>query len=89
MANVCQVNSRLLAEPNVAVASILPVRYEHPTRFTIRGLIPTDTGVSDTKLGHEYCVINNYFGIGLDAKISLDFNTLRDENPDKFRYISY
>nr|XP_012326994.1 diacylglycerol kinase kappa [Aotus nancymaae] len=29
----------------------------------------------------EKCVMNNYFGIGLDAKISLDFNTRRDEHP--------
>ncbi|XP_062040281.1 diacylglycerol kinase kappa [Lepus europaeus] len=29
----------------------------------------------------EKCVMNNYFGIGLDAKISLEFNTRRDEHP--------
>uniref|UniRef100_A0A8C6TP32 Diacylglycerol kinase n=1 Tax=Neogobius melanostomus TaxID=47308 RepID=A0A8C6TP32_9GOBI len=28
-------------------------------------------------------VMNNYFGIGLDAKISLEFNNKRDENPKK------
>jgi len=35
--------------------------------------------------GHfeEKCVMNNYLGIGLDAKISLDFNQLRDEHPEK------
>uniref|UniRef100_A0A672Y760 diacylglycerol kinase (ATP) n=1 Tax=Sphaeramia orbicularis TaxID=375764 RepID=A0A672Y760_9TELE len=32
------------------------------------------------------CVMNNYFGIGLDAKISLDFNNKRDEHPEKCRY---
>uniref|UniRef100_A0AAR2KK46 diacylglycerol kinase (ATP) n=1 Tax=Pygocentrus nattereri TaxID=42514 RepID=A0AAR2KK46_PYGNA len=31
----------------------------------------------------EKCVMNNYFGIGLDAKISLDFNNKRDEHPEK------
>ncbi|KAJ8407158.1 hypothetical protein AAFF_G00288340 [Aldrovandia affinis] len=31
----------------------------------------------------EKCVMNNYFGIGLDAKISLEFNNKRDENPKK------
>ncbi|KAF7254384.1 Diacylglycerol kinase delta [Varanus komodoensis] len=33
----------------------------------------------------EKCVMNNYFGIGLDAKISLDFNNKRDEHPEKSR----
>ncbi|KAM7339666.1 hypothetical protein ACRRTK_000281 [Alexandromys fortis] len=34
----------------------------------------------------EKCVMNNYFGIGLDAKISLDFNNKRDEHPEKCSY---
>ncbi|XP_015258692.1 PREDICTED: diacylglycerol kinase delta isoform X1 [Cyprinodon variegatus] len=33
----------------------------------------------------EKCVMNNYFGIGLDAKITLDFNNKRDEHPEKCR----
>lgn len=36
----------------------------------------------------EKCVMNNYFGIGLDAKISLDFNNKRDEHPEKCRCAS-
>ncbi|XP_016008754.2 diacylglycerol kinase kappa [Rousettus aegyptiacus] len=32
----------------------------------------------------ERCVMNNYFGIGLDAKISLEFNTRRDEHPRQY-----
>ncbi|XP_060007795.1 diacylglycerol kinase delta isoform X2 [Lagenorhynchus albirostris] len=43
----------------------------------------------ETLLCREYytekCVMNNYFGIGLDAKISLDFNNKRDEHPEKCR----
>lgn len=35
----------------------------------------------------EKCVMNNYFGIGLDAKISLEFNNKRDEHPKKCRYV--
>lgn len=31
--------------------------------------------------------MNNYFGIGLDAKISLDFNNKRDEHPEKCRWV--
>ena len=29
-------------------------------------------------------VMNNYFGIGIDADISLDFHQARVEKPDKF-----
>jgi hypothetical protein len=45
--------------------------------------------ISRTHFCREYytekCVMNNYFGIGLDAKISLDFNNKRDEHPEKCR----
>lgn len=45
----------------------------------------------ETPLCREYytekCVMNNYFGIGLDAKISLDFNNKRDEHPEKCRWV--
>ncbi|XP_040197242.1 diacylglycerol kinase eta isoform X3 [Rana temporaria] len=41
---------------------------------------------SDTLEGYsEKCVMNNYFGIGLDAKISLEFNNKREEHPEKCR----
>ena len=33
----------------------------------------------------EKCVMNNYFGIWLDAKISLEFNNKREEHPEKCR----
>lgn len=29
-------------------------------------------------------VMNNYFGIGIDADLCLDFHTAREEKPDKF-----
>ncbi|XP_048191355.1 diacylglycerol kinase kappa [Perognathus longimembris pacificus] len=32
----------------------------------------------------EKCVMNNYFGIGLDAKISLEFNTRREVHPGQY-----
>lgn len=34
---------------------------------------------------YEKCVMNNYFGIGIDAKISLDFHNKREEYPEKCR----
>ncbi|KAH3804846.1 hypothetical protein DPMN_133138 [Dreissena polymorpha] len=30
--------------------------------------------------------MNNYLGIGLDAKITLDFQNKREEHPEKCRY---
>lgn len=33
----------------------------------------------------EKCVMNSYFGIGIDAKITLDFHTKREEHPEKCR----
>ncbi|EGD77063.1 hypothetical protein PTSG_07403 [Salpingoeca rosetta] len=35
--------------------------------------------------GSETSVMNNYFGIGLDAKIALDFDQLRKHHPEKCR----
>jgi hypothetical protein len=38
-----------------------------------------------TDVGDEISVMNNYFGIGLDAKVALDFDTFRNKNPQKCR----
>ena len=29
-------------------------------------------------------VMNNYFGIGIEAELCLDFHNAREENPNKF-----
>ncbi|KAM3960198.1 LOW QUALITY PROTEIN: diacylglycerol kinase eta-like [Aphomia sociella] len=34
---------------------------------------------------YERAVMNNYFGIGIDAKITLDFHNKREEHPEKCR----
>uniref|UniRef100_A0A4W5MK07 Diacylglycerol kinase n=1 Tax=Hucho hucho TaxID=62062 RepID=A0A4W5MK07_9TELE len=44
--------------------------------------VPYDVCTSYSQCS-EKCVMNNYFGIGLDAKISLEFNNKRDEHPKK------
>ncbi|XP_070213170.1 diacylglycerol kinase delta-like isoform X4 [Littorina saxatilis] len=36
-------------------------------------------------LYQERCVMNNYFGIGLDAKVTLEFQNKRDVHPEKCR----
>lgn len=49
--------------------------------------LPPNPLTPSTAFSHfsEKCVMNNYFGIGLDAKISLEFNNKRDEHPKKCR----
>nr|KAG5687022.1 hypothetical protein BaRGS_016492 [Batillaria attramentaria] len=37
------------------------------------------------ELYQERCVMNNYFGIGLDAKVTLEFQNKREEHPEKCR----
>ena len=41
--------------------------------------------VAEAVQGEEISVMNNYFGIGLDAKVALDFDEFRNENPEKCR----
>ena len=40
--------------------------------------------VSTSEDKTEMFVMNNYFGLGLDADICLDFHMAREENPNKF-----
>ena len=46
----------------------------------------TQIGFRFRSLFSEKCVMNNYFGIGLDAKIALDFHKKREDNPKKSRW---
>lgn len=41
------------------------------------------------ELYQEKCVMNNYFGIGLDAKVTLEFQNKREEHPEKCRQVIF
>jgi diacylglycerol kinase (ATP) len=46
--------------------------------------LTTDGSGSTNEDKTEMFVMNNYFGLGLDADICLDFHMAREENPNKF-----
>ncbi|XP_065074732.1 diacylglycerol kinase theta isoform X5 [Ochlerotatus camptorhynchus] len=41
-------------------------------------------GATQSEDNSQIFVMNNYFGIGIDADLCLDFHNAREENPDKF-----
>ncbi|NXY74618.1 DGKD kinase, partial [Glareola pratincola] len=73
-----------LGAHTAAPASFMPLYpSDSPVAAGVQ-LPPNSPALSDTfSLFSEKCVMNNYFGIGLDAKISLEFNNKRDEHPKK------
>ncbi|KAJ8348780.1 hypothetical protein SKAU_G00273690 [Synaphobranchus kaupii] len=61
----------------IPIATTTPIVLEKSESFS--SLLLSE----DFVLCNEKCVMNNYFGIGLDAKISLEFNNKRDVHPKK------
>ena len=71
---------------------------KHPTRPSTpctnrfppisRGNLHTHTrtvvGATQSEDNSQIFVMNNYFGIGIDADLCLDFHNAREENPLKF-----
>ncbi|XP_037051985.1 diacylglycerol kinase theta isoform X3 [Bradysia coprophila] len=45
---------------------------------------PQVTGATQSEDNSQMLVMNNYFGIGIDADLCLDFHNAREENPNKF-----
>lgn len=41
-------------------------------------------GATQSEDNSQIFVMNNYFGIGIDADLCLDFHNAREENPEKF-----
>lgn len=53
----------------------MPVQNDHPT---------VGSGGTQSEDNSQIFVMNNYFGIGIDADLCLDFHNAREENPNKF-----
>jgi diacylglycerol kinase (ATP) len=45
---------------------------------------PSVSAGSTSEDNTQIFVMNNYFGIGIDADLCLDFHNAREENPNKF-----
>ncbi|XP_029051767.1 diacylglycerol kinase theta isoform X8 [Osmia bicornis bicornis] len=58
----------------------------HPEEKEDKQTATNAGGASSTSEDNtQIFVMNNYFGIGLDADLCLDFHNAREENPNKFR----
>ncbi|XP_076544700.1 diacylglycerol kinase theta isoform X5 [Osmia lignaria lignaria] len=58
----------------------------HPEEKEDKQMATNAGGASATSEDNtQIFVMNNYFGIGLDADLCLDFHNAREENPNKFR----
>ena len=57
----------------------------HRARHGFHRCCPASTADRYSNGFEEKGVMNNYFGIGIDAKISLDFHNKREGNPQKCR----
>lgn len=75
---------------------LFPAKYSIAKRFFSGSetkefsFLPTDhivtlvTGATQSEDNSQMLVMNNYFGIGIDADLCLDFHNAREENPNKF-----
>lgn len=80
LSSIKRENSEELKETEPRQGSLSP---SSPIAFQKPESLNTATYNEVTVQCSEKCVMNNYFGIGLDAKISLEFNNKREEHPKK------
>lgn len=80
LSSIKRENSEELKETEPRQGSLSP---SSPIAFEKPESLNTATYNEVTVQCSEKCVMNNYFGIGLDAKISLEFNNKREEHPKK------
>ncbi|XP_049535656.1 diacylglycerol kinase theta isoform X4 [Anopheles darlingi] len=58
-------------------------QHHHPS-VAIVAANPAQVGGAQSEDNSQIFVMNNYFGIGIDADLCLDFHNAREENPNKF-----
>lgn len=60
-------------------------RSDEEMKDEVKAALHIQTNSQNTTEDNSFLVImNNYFGIGIDADLSLDFHNARSENPSKF-----
>ncbi|XP_026672090.1 diacylglycerol kinase theta isoform X6 [Ceratina calcarata] len=57
----------------------------HPEEKEKEQTAGNSSGAGTSEDNTQIFVMNNYFGIGLDADLCLDFHNAREENPNKFK----
>ena len=94
-ASFTRTHTHARTEVIVSVAIVTTVLFNR--RWTVI-FHPNDKEIDETRIAIQHqshaantnedpssiFVMNNYFGIGIDADLCLDFHMAREENPDKF-----
>ncbi|XP_066926103.1 diacylglycerol kinase delta-like [Clytia hemisphaerica] len=77
--------ARAFQKPAVSDGFISKVLLANANAFCATALPGNEDEQDKLNNFKEKCVMNNYFGVGIDAKISLDFHNKREEHPEKCR----
>ncbi|XP_058464786.1 diacylglycerol kinase theta isoform X4 [Malaya genurostris] len=60
-------------------------QHHHPATTISASQTSQVVGATQSEDNSQIFVMNNYFGIGIDADLCLDFHNAREENPNKFK----